>query len=146
MFKWASDPIVNRFMPYNCHKSVEESKAWIASIAPEDYEFGFFLKVSGECIGSGSIGKDTSGAYNLGYNLNRAYWNQGYATEAGKALIAWAYEHLNARDFAAAHATANVASGRVIQKGGFQFEKYGRYGRFDGSEIYEASFYKMHLD
>ena len=98
-------------------------------------------------IGAGSIGYNPDwDAYDLGYNLNRAYWGQGYATEAARAMIQWAYDELGARDFAASHATANAASGNVIRKCGFQFERYGEYARYDGSEVFPATFYRMRLE
>lgn len=73
-------------------------------------------------------------------------WDEGYATEAAKAMIQWAYQNLGARDFIARHANANKASGNVIIKCGFQFEKYGQYSRYDGSEIFEASYYTLHFE
>lgn len=147
VFEWVSDPIVNRYMPYSLYHDVNEAKAWISSLEEEENNFAFCLKSTGKVIGSGSITFDESrNAYELGYNLNRTYWGKGFATEASKAMIQWAYTNLEARDFCSNHATANVASGKVIKKCGFRFERYGQYSRFDGSEIFDASFYTMHLE
>lgn len=146
VFEWAGDPVVNRYMPYPVYQNVTQVQKWIQSIQPDDYEFGFILKETGKVIGSGSIGSNGKQLYELGYNLNRSYWGQGYATEAAKAMLLWAYETLGARDFAASHATANTASGNVLRKCGFQFERYGQYSRFDGSETFDATFLKLHLD
>ena len=147
VFEWVGDPIVNRYMPYSLYQNVEQVKAWIQSIKPEDHEFGFELKSTGKVIGAGSVHLDPErNAYELGYNLNRAYWGAGYATEAAKAMIQWAHEVIGVHDFVANHANANVASGRVILKCGFEFERYGQYSRFDGSETFDATFYRMHLD
>lgn len=146
VFEWVGDPVANRYMPYSLYTDVEQVKGWIRQISPDDCEFGFVLKETGKVIGAGSIGLNDDGKYELGYNLNRAYWGQGFATEAARALIQWAYNQLGARDFAAAYVTANAASGGVLRKCGFQFEKYGQYSRFDGSETFEATFMKLHLD
>ncbi len=147
VFEWVGDPLVNRYMPYALYTSVAEAEAWIRRIEPEDCEFGFELAATGKVIGAGSIGYNPDwDAYDLGYNLNRAYWGHGYATEAARALIQWAYAELGARDFAASHATANAASGNVIRKCGFQFERYGEYARYDGSEVFPATFYRMRLE
>lgn len=147
VFEWVGDPIVNRFMPYPVYKSIDQVEKWISSLVDEKNEFGFCLKDNGKVIGSGSIKFDPeSNSYELGYNINRAFWGNGYATEASKALIQWAYQKLGARDFCAAHATANTASGNVIKKCGFIFDKYGQYSRYDGSETFDATFYIMHLD
>ena len=60
-------------------------------------------------------------------------------------MIHWAYESFDAHEFTACYATANVASGKVLLKCGYQFDRFGEYGRYDGSEIFPATFYKMTL-
>ena len=146
-FEWQSDPEVNRYMIYPLYTDVEKTRAWIAGLAVGDNEFGFELKETGKVIGAGGIKRQSDGdVWELGYNLNRAYWGRGYATEASKALIKWAYETQGARDFTAAHATLNTASGNVIRKCGFRFDRFGEYSRIDDSETFPATFYKMHLE
>ena len=146
-FEWQSDPEVNRYMIYPLYTDVSKTREWIASLGPDANEFGFELKTTGKVIGAGGIKYHADGdAWELGYNLSRAYWGMGYATEASRALIKWAYETQGARDFTAAHATANTASGNVIRKCGFQFDRFGAYDRIDGSETFPATFYKMHLE
>ena len=145
-FEWQSDPEVNRYMIYPLYTDIEKTREWIVSLGPDVNEFGFELKSTGKVIGAGGIKyHPDSDAWELGYNLNRNYWGRGYATEASKALIRWAYEYEGARDFIACHATANAASGNVIRKCGFQFVQYGQYSRYDGSETFEASFYRMKM-
>lgn len=146
VFEWVGDPVVNRYMQYSLYENVEQVREWIRQIDPDAGEFAFVLRESGKVIGAGSIGLNDDGNHELGYNLNHAYWGKGYATEAAQALIRWAYEQLGARNFAAAHVTANVASGRVLHKCGFQFDHYGQYARFDGSETYDATFLTLHLE
>ena len=85
---WASDPEVNRYMPYPLHKSIEDTRAWIASITPDMLEFGFYRKDNGQLIGTGGVGKNEDGVHTLGYNLRRDAWGQGYATEAAQAMLA----------------------------------------------------------
>lgn len=147
VFEWVSDPIVNKYMPYSLYQNVNEVEDWISSLEETENTFAFCLKNTGKVIGSGSITFNKNrNAYELGYNLNQKYWGKGYATEASKALIIWAYSDLGAHDFCANHANENVASGNVIKKCGFQFERYGQYPRYDGSEIFDASFYILHLE
>lgn len=146
VFEWASDPAVNKYMPYPLHKNRCQAQEWISSLQDKN-EFVFVLKDSGEIIGGGSMSyKEEYQAYELGYNLKRKHWGMGYATEASKAMIQWAYEKLGAHDFFARHANANHASGNVIIKCGFQFEKYGVLEKYDGSEKFEASYYKLHIE
>jgi len=146
VFEWTGDPLVNRYMPYPVHPNIDTTKAWISSIKPENGEFAFVLKESGKVIGSGSIRQDEDGRYTIGYNFNRRYWGHGYGTEAAGALVRYGYDQLGARDFSACHATANTASGNVLRKCGFRFERFGQYSRYDGSKTYDATFVGMHMD
>lgn len=147
VFEWTGDPVVNKFMNYSIYENIDQVKKWISQIKDEDNSFGYILKSTGKVIGSGSIRfNDQDNVYELGYNLNRAFWNHGFATEAAKALVKWAYENCGARDFTAMHANENTASGNVIRKCGFVFDKYGQYSKFDNSRTFEASCYKLHLD
>lgn len=58
----------------------------------------------------------------LGYCLAEAGWGQGYATEAARALLAWAFETLDLNRVQAECDTRNPASARVLEKLGFTLE------------------------
>ena len=55
----------------------------------------------------------------LGYCLTDAAWGHGYATEAARALLQWAYDTLDLNRVQAEADTRNVASARVLEKLGF---------------------------
>ncbi|HXA66362.1 MAG TPA: GNAT family N-acetyltransferase [Bryobacteraceae bacterium] len=59
--------------------------------------------------------------YELGFHLRPEYWGRGLAQEAGRAVIAFAFEKLGAEALFAGHHPANSASRRVLAKLGFQF-------------------------
>jgi [ribosomal protein S5]-alanine N-acetyltransferase len=59
--------------------------------------------------------------YELGFHLRPAFWRQGLAEEAGRAVIAYAFETIQARSLFAGHHPANAASRRVLEKLGFLF-------------------------
>ncbi|MDO5144281.1 MAG: GNAT family N-acetyltransferase [bacterium] len=147
VFAWVGDPEVNRYMIYPLYTDPRRVEAWIASLDGDSGEFGFVLKETGMLIGSGSVAfRSEHQAYELGYNLRRDCWGMGYATEASRAMIRWVYDTLGARDFVAAHAVKNTASGRVIRKCGFQLAHGTQYAKQDGSAVFDAYFYTMHLD
>lgn len=74
------------------------------------------LKRTGKVIGSDSVRYDADlGGFTFGYNVNRRYWGNGYATEAAKAMISWARKELGVTVFIAVYADDNVASGNVIR-------------------------------
>lgn len=55
----------------------------------------------------------------MGYCLDPAAWGQGYATEAGRAVLRWAYDTLDLNRVQAETDTRDVASARVLEKLGF---------------------------
>lgn len=68
-------------------------------------------------IGSAGLG-DHQGEPELGYWIARAHWGQGYATEAGQAVMRIA-RTLGHRRITAGHFVDNPASGKVLRKLGF---------------------------
>jgi RimJ/RimL family protein N-acetyltransferase len=57
----------------------------------------------------------------LGYWLGEPYWGQGFATEAGEAVLRFGFEARGAEAIASGHFMDNPASGRVLQKLGFRY-------------------------
>jgi len=55
----------------------------------------------------------------LGYCLTDVAWGHGYATEAARALLQWAFDSLDLNRVQAETDTRNVASARVLEKLGF---------------------------
>jgi len=69
------------------------------------------------CIG---IDRMAEGSVELGYWIARPYWGLGFATEAGRALIANARDSLRLPRLVASHFLDNPASGAVLSKLGFR--------------------------
>lgn len=57
-----------------------------------------------------------------GYVLASAAWGQGYATEAARAVLDWAFGALDLNRVQSETDTRNLASARVLEKLGFQRE------------------------
>jgi RimJ/RimL family protein N-acetyltransferase len=73
-----------------------------------------------ELVGGIGFGRRPSGAIELGYWVARSHWGKGYATEAGRAVVAMARQSLGMRRLTAGHFLDNPASGRVLEKIGFK--------------------------
>jgi RimJ/RimL family protein N-acetyltransferase len=71
-------------------------------------------------VGGIGIHPDEEGGHELGYWLTPDAWGRGYATEAGRAVVAIARYALGLRRLSSGHFTDNPASGRVLQKLGFR--------------------------
>ena len=72
-----------------------------------------------QLVGSCGLGRRPSGAVELGYWIARLAWGRGYATEACAALVAIA-RTLGLACLEGAHFLDNPASGRVLEKLGFE--------------------------
>ena len=58
----------------------------------------------------------------MGYCFDEAAWGNGYATEAARALLQWAFDTLDLNRVQAETDTRNAASARVLEKLGFSRE------------------------
>jgi [ribosomal protein S5]-alanine N-acetyltransferase len=78
-------------------------------------------KTSGLAVGTiGFFGPpDDAGTVMIGYGLVPAARGHGYATEALRGLVSYAFEHPSVRDMVADPLRDNVASHRVLEKAGF---------------------------
>ncbi|MBE7681016.1 GNAT family N-acetyltransferase [Paenibacillus sp. P13VS] len=61
--------------------------------------------------------------YEFGVHLTRDHWGKGYALEAGKAVIRYAFEQLDVDALFAGHHPENGVSKRLLQKLGFTYKK-----------------------
>jgi RimJ/RimL family protein N-acetyltransferase len=62
----------------------------------------------------------------LGYWIGVPFWGRGYATEAARAVLRYAFESLELHRVHATHFGRNPASGRVMQKIGMTWEGCSR--------------------
>lgn len=58
----------------------------------------------------------------LGYWIGVPFWGRGYATEASRGVIRFAFEDLGLNRVFAHHMARNPASGRVLEKAGLRRE------------------------
>ncbi len=77
----------------------------------------------------------------LGYWIGKPYWTKGYCTEAGGAVLRYAFRELALGRVYASHFTRNPASGRVMQKIGKRHEGCRRqhvmkWGKVEDLEVY----------
>lgn len=136
VFEWAGDERVSRYMVYTTYTDVEQVREWLTFVERDTstYNFGFERIADGKLIGSGDIGFEPSkNRWGFGYNFRYDCWGKGYATEAVKAMMDYAYRNFGARKFASSHCEPNLASGNVMKKCGLRFVGYGTFQKLDGS-------------
>jgi RimJ/RimL family protein N-acetyltransferase len=60
------------------------------------------------------------GSRELGYWYDKSFWGRGYASEAAEAVVSHAFDVLGAAALTSGYYVDNPASGRVLEKLGFQ--------------------------
>lgn len=77
----------------------------------------------------------------IGYWIAKPFWNQGYCTEAGRAVLKFGFEELGLNRIHARHFKRNPSSGKVMQKMGMILEgcfrqHYKKWGNFEDIVLY----------
>ena len=77
----------------------------------------------------------------IGYWIAADHWGNGYATEAGRVFIDYAFSELGLHRIMGQHFSRNPASGRVMSNLGMKLEGihrdgFVRWGKFEDSVVY----------
>ena len=120
--------------------------AWIERQAadPTMHHFAITLRDSGTLIGA--IGLDVETAHHraeLGYWVGVPYWGKGYATEAARMLVAYAFDVLHLHRVYAFHFADNPASGAVLRKIGMTHEGTRRGHTYKGGAYLDSECYAI---
>lgn len=121
----------------------KHARAFLASIAKEN-ELRLAIRFRGDgglCGGVGLHPEVQHSHAELGYWIGVQYWDNGYATEAAKAIVRYGFEHLQLNRIFAHHFKHNPASGSVLRKIGMKYEGCLRqhvlkWGKFVDLELY----------
>lgn len=149
--RWTSDNLVSKYVRWCTHQKVNETQEWLYSEelnidSDKIYQWGFELKETGYLFGCGGINfNEKYGVFELGYNIMQLYWNQGYTTEAAKAILNFAKVQLGVNEFIASHAEENPASGKVLKKCGFLYERNEIQTKFDGITSFDTRLYRLYI-
>jgi len=102
------------------------------------------IRETGEIAGSiGLVMKPEHDKAEIGYWIGVPYWNRGYATEAGKAIIDYGFSEWNLNRIDAGHFDRNPSSGRVMQKLGMQYEGKLRQSIKKWDEYLDVEYYAI---
>jgi RimJ/RimL family protein N-acetyltransferase len=84
-----------------------------------------FLRETGEHVGGCGLRPYdlAKGTYEIGFHIRSAHWRCGYATEAARAVMKFAFNELKAKALFAGHNPKNVASRALLEKLGFRYAR-----------------------
>lgn len=104
----------------------EDARFFLTNIAPKSHVWaitqGADMQGEGQpMIGVISLSRDPEepAALNLGYYIGQDHWGHGYATEAGRAVVAYGLEKVGPSGLKAQFHADNPASGHILEKLGF---------------------------
>ena len=97
-----------------------DAERFIASVNKRDGEVCFAISHGGTLVGACGI-DPREGAAEIGYWLGTRYWDRGFATEAVRAVIDYAFGELQHDALYAGARVTNPASRRVLEKCAFQW-------------------------
>ncbi len=147
---YCTDPDVARYTTWHAHQSLIETQAYVGAVQDqygrdEPSPWGVERRAEGVLIGTCGFVARTPEHHRaeLGYALARPYWGQGYMTEAVRAVVAFAFDHLDLNRIEAVCDAENLASARVLEKSGLVFEGILRdylrvKGRYRNVRMYAA--------
>lgn len=135
---YGSDPEVVEFVPWGPNTE-QDSRDFIANTVADrtedprlDWVFAIVPRDTGRLIGTVGLYVRASdeGQAMLGYVLAPDAWGKGYATEASRAMVGFAFQILDMRRVWAACDPDNTGSVRVLEKTGLTLE-----GRLRGDTV-----------
>ena len=114
-----------RRIPHPYKRSDADDFISAVNVPGPDGEVAFLITLrDGPVIGACGIAMQ-DGAPDVGYWLGVKYWNKGYATEATRAVIDFAFTELGHDSLSAGARVTNPASRRILEKCGFQWTGVG---------------------
>lgn len=155
MAEISSDPLVMEYFPYTQDFSATELFVHRINEHFEKYGYGLYaieIKNTGEFIGFVGLnhpsfeipGFTARGLpiVEIGWRLSSSHWGKGYATEAAKAVLNYAFSELKLEEIISFTVPANLKSRRVMEKIGMQ---HSEADDFDHPKIEKSSPLKRHV-
>ena len=111
---------------YNSAFDEAETQAWLDRQLSRYAQYGFglwavVLKESGGMIGQCGLTMQPwrgDEVLEVGYLFNRAFWHHGYATEAARGCMEYAFDRLGAKEVCSIIRETNLPSRRVAERNG----------------------------
>lgn len=129
MYSLSSDPEIMRYITGRA-ETPEETQKKLKNLVLhyEKHGFGFcsvYEKISGTFVGRAGLIylelNDQQPDIELGYTLDKKFWNRGYATELVSALIEWGFKNLAIKRLVAVIDPKNTGSRHVAEKCGMRY-------------------------
>ena len=125
LYELARDPRIGMLCGWKPFERIDDAHQALSTVLAAPDSYAVTLASTGEIVGSIALRIDTGSAEgtvaDIGYWIGTPYWGNGYATEAGNAIIDRARE-LGVQMIVLKYFDGNDASRRVSEKLGFAWQ------------------------
>ena len=126
----------------------QDGKEFISAMlsADENETFAFAIMVDDKVVGSIGIfrqGNIHSQTAELGYYIAEEYWGKGIMAEAVKQICEYVFGNSDIIRIYAEPFAYNIASCRVLEKAGFQYEGTLRSNAVKNSKVIDMKMYSL---
>ena len=133
-------------LPYPYTKS--DAEEYIASMLSADKTktFAFAITADDKVVGSIGVFRCDNIHFRtaeMGYYIGEPYWGKGLGTSAVKQACSYVFEHTDIIRIFAEPFAYNMASCRVLEKSGFQFEGLLRNNAFKNEKVVDMKMYSL---
>lgn len=153
LYEYASDNEVTQFLSWDTYKSIDMAVDYIEKVLRkysknEIAPWGIEWKENSKLIGSIDFVQYDRKNFSaeIGYVLNRKYWNKGIMTEVLKEIIKFGFDEMDLTRIETRLDSMNVASERVMQKNGLKYEGTLRKKEFLKNKFIDVKYYSILKD
>lgn len=153
LYEYASDNKVTQYLSWNTYKNIDMATEYIEHIIEkytknEIAPWGIEWKENSKLVGSIDFVQYDKKNFSaeIGYVLNRDYWNKGIMTEALKEIIRFGFENMNLIRIETKLNALNIQSERVMQKNGLKYEGTLRKKEFLKDKFIDIKYYSILRD
>lgn len=150
VFSYAKDPEVARYMPWEYHRTIDDSAKFVRSALDayrrgQPASWGIVLKEEARLVGSAGFNSWNvkHSRAEFGYVLAKPHWGKGLTTEVTEELIRFGFEEMRLNRLQARAVTENIASWRVMEKAGMTYEGTQRKSRFEKGRFVDFRIYAI---
>ncbi len=153
---WSNDEEAVKFLSWNAHKSQCDSEKLIENLLSQytnDDVYTWVITTKNDNLPIGYINIHAIHNHHkrgeVSYCIGRRFWNNGYATEALKAIVRFAIAEVGFKKLIGLCDIRNFASEQVLVKAGFELEgilkqhEMDKYSRMQDLKCY--AIYKRHI-
>lgn len=145
LFEIYKEERVVKYLPFNAHKNIIETKKFIQSFFINNYKLGkighwaIVSKIDKKVIGHIGLNNASNGdrSSEIGICINPAYWGSDIATPLTICSLKYGFEYLNMDKLIASTYESNKYTPKSLEKLGFRYTK--TVNKKITSHIYELS-------